>query len=348
MSFRTSNLGRTTWWVPASLLVLLGAVIWVFSTHTSTPELPPPSPQPQPSLPAPPPQAGELENQAQTQRSTVIQPPSHGSVRGRVVAEDWVIWPPGIELQLVPQAGGPPLQTLGVSSDHPRFAFEKVPLDHYRLILTAPDCLKQSLLLTVSADQPDQFFAVPLQPAASIVGQVVDADGRPVAHIPVAARFHSTALGASQVPITTSTGVDGRFKISGLRDGEFEVYVGTFRNPLSEVQIIGISRNAPEAWVSFTVGPMGSATIQINFLDGPEVAATDWRTLRVQAIRQSEGKGFSESLALKKDGSVHFPALPPGDYSFVAYGGPYRHVGRQATVHADMPLTLSIPMRRFP
>lgn len=338
-------------WVPAALLLLLVAMAWVLTSGSGDGAgqaervggLGPDSGATPDSL-----DPGELDPDVRPpDRVEVVQTPTHGKIRGRVVAENWVTWPSGITLSLALQEGGPPLETLGASEEFPQFAFERVPLGNYRLTLTAPDFVEQNLLIAVTALQVDQFMAVPLAPAASIIGTVVDRLGQPVASIPVAATFYSTAPGRSQVPHTTSTDEDGAFRITGLRDGEFEVYVGTFRNPLSEVKVVGIHRGAPEAWVNFVVDAMGSATVQVDFLDGEEVAAQDWRTMRVQAVLDAKEKGFSESLPLNAEGRVRFPALPPGDYSFVAYGGPYRRVSRKASVSTDLPAEITIPMRRY-
>ncbi|MHC4823899.1 MAG: carboxypeptidase-like regulatory domain-containing protein [Planctomycetota bacterium] len=351
MSIRTANLGRTSMWVPTALLLLVVAMAWVLSSGEDTGDAPGEThglsgidsgTVPETLTP------GKLDpSLTPPDRVEVVPTPTHGKIRGRVVAENWVTWPSGITLSLAPQEGGDPLQTLGASKEFPQFAFERVPLGNYRLSLTAPDCVKQNLLVSVTAQQVDQFMAVPLSPAASIRGTVVDRTGHPIASIPVAATLYSTAPGRSQVPYTASTDEDGNFHITGLRDGEFEVYVGTFRNPLSEVKIVGIHRGAPEAWVNFVVDAMGSATVQVDFLDGAEVAAEDWRTMRVQAVLSAESKGFSESMPLNAEGRVVFPALPPGEYSFVAYGGPYRRVSRKASVSPDLPAQVTIPMRRY-
>ncbi|PCJ52083.1 MAG: hypothetical protein COA70_12990 [Planctomycetota bacterium] len=280
-------------------------------------------------------------------RNDLSYQPKFGIIRGRVVAANWVIWPQAITVSLIPQSGGPAIRTAPASEEDPTFNFERVPFDNYTLQLTAAECLDQNLLLTLSAEQNNHFASIGIVPAASVIGLVVDEQGLPVVKIPVAAVFRSDLLGASQVPLMASTDENGQFRISGLRHGEYNIYVGSFRNPLSELKVIGISREAPEAYVSFTVMKMGRATVSVDFLDGPEAAAEDWSAMRIKATRVGEGLGFSESLALGKDGDVHFTALPPGNYSFSAYGGPYRKVIRQASVSADLPTAVTIPMRSF-
>jgi len=351
MPFRTTNRGRTNLWVPGLLLMLALAAFWVLSSDSSigpnqvdVPRLPNSSKQDSDSLT----KGAVLEPvdlAPRPNRDALSYQPKFGVIGGRVVAANWVIWPRSITLSLTPQAGGDAIATAPASEEDPTFTFERIPFGEYTLKLTAPECLDQNLLLTLSVEQNNHFFAVAVVPAASVVGYVRDEQGEPVAHIPVAAVFRSHRPGASQVPLTASTDKDGRFRISGLRDGEFNIYVGSFRNPLSELKVIGISREAPEAYVEFTVKKMGSATVTVNFLDGPQTAQKDWRTMRVQATRTEKGLGFSESLALREDGTVVFTSLPPGDYSFSAYGGPYRKVMRSATVHVETQSFVTIPMR---
>jgi len=353
MPFRSTNLGRTSLWVPGLLLMLAVAVLWVLNTGTSShPDqgsapLTPVSADAQGHEPLESAVLEKVDLPVDPKRNDLGYQPKFGIIRGRVVAANWVTWPGAITLSLMPQSGGPPIRTAPASEENPTFTFERVPFGNYTLKLTAAECLEQNLLLTLSVEQNNHFASIAIVPAASVIGVVVDEQGLPVVKIPVAAVFRSDLLGASQVPLMASTDENGQFRITGLRDGEYNIYVGSFRNPLSELKVIGISRQAPEAYVSFTVTKMGRATVSVDFLDGPQAAAEDWAAMRVQATRMGEGLGFSESLALGEDGLVHFTALPPGNYSFSAYGGPYRKVLRQASVSADSPTAVTIPMRSF-
>lgn len=353
MPFRSTNLGRTSLWVPGLLLMLVVAVFWVLTSGTNeNPEHGngPLSANQESSIDREPIASAVLEKvdlPKDPVRDDLSYQPKFGIVRGRVVAAHWVIWPRAITVSLISQSGGEVIGTAPASEEAPTFHFERVPFGNYTLKLTAAECLDQELLLTLSPEQNNHFTSIAVVPAASVIGVVVDEMGQPVEKIPVAVVLRSKNLGASQVPLTSLTDENGQFRITGLRDGEFNVYVGSFRNPLSEIQVIGISREAPEAYVSFTVTKMGRATVTVNFLDRTEAAAEDWLTMRVLATRSGEGLGFSESLPLGEDGKVVFTALPPGNYSFSAYGGPYRKVIRQASVNADSPTAVTIPMRRF-
>ncbi|MDA0667870.1 MAG: carboxypeptidase-like regulatory domain-containing protein [Planctomycetota bacterium] len=353
MPFRSTNLGRTNLWVPSLLLMLAVAVFWVLTSDPN--ENPDPakgrsSSQRESSLELEPIASAVLEKvdlPLDPVRDDLSYQPKFGIVRGRVVAAHWVIWPQAITVSLIPQSGGEAIGISPASEEAPTFRFERVPFGNYTLKLTATECLDQELLLTLSPEQNNHFASIAVVPAASVIGVVVDEMNQPVEKIPVAVVLRSNNPGASQVPLTSLTDENGQFRITGLRDGEFNVYVGSFRNPLSEIQVIGISREAPEAYVSFTVTKMGRATVTVDFLDGTEAAAEDWLTMRVLATRSGEGLGFSGSLPLGENGQVVFTALPPGNYSFSAYGGPYRKVIRQASVNADSPTAVTIPMRRF-
>ena len=353
MPLRTSNQGRTALWVPGLLLMLAVAVAWVWNSGTESVE-PEPTDSP-PEIERGPSDIdfspGELEVDPlagqRTETADIPEMPRFGVVQGRVTSAKWFAWPAGIELKLTDQADGALIAFTGASEELPRFRFEDVPYGNYRLTITAPECVEQSLLLTVSAEQRDQFLAVPLVAAASITGTVRDSFGKPVAQIPVAAIFHSTAPGRNQVPFVAKTDEEGNFRITGLRDGEWEVYVGSGRNPLSEVKILGISREAPEAWADFVIPQMGTAVVTVDFLDGEEAAAEDWKSMKVQAVLQGGERGYNESFPLRIDGTVRFSALPHGDYQFVAFGGPYRRVMRKATVTLGQPTKVTIPMRRY-
>lgn len=339
--------------MPGLLLVLAVAVLWVWSSGSGSGEPEPTDTigQEGPGFPDIDVIPGQLEvDEGVRQRAEatgVPQPPRFGVVQGRVTAANWVVWPAGIEIRLLSQEDGTQIGLAGPSEEAPRFRFERVPFGHYRLTIQAPECVEQSLLVTISAEQRDQFLAVPLIPAASIVGTVRDEVGKPVAKMPVAALFHSDAPGRSQVPRVATTDEQGNYRITGLRDGQWEVYVGSGRHPLSEVKVLGISREAPEAWADFVVPVMGSAAVVVDFLDGPEVAAEDWKSMKIQAVLQGGERGFNESLPLRADGSAYFPALPEGTYQFVAFGGPYRRVMREAAVAPEVPAKVTIPMRRY-
>lgn len=350
---RTSNLGRTALWVPGLLLLLAMAVGWVWFGGAGSDEPEPPGPYGEGSLD---PsdigvQQAELEVdegvRERAEASEIPELPRFGVVQGRVTAARWVTWPAGIELRLLDQADGSEFALTSASEEQPRFRYERVPYGNYRLTIQAPECVEQSILLTVSAQQRDQFLAIPLVPAASIVGSVTDELGKPVAKMPVAAVFHSQEPGRNQVPYLGMTDEEGKYRITGLRDGEWKVYVGSARHPLSEERVLGISREAPEAWADFVIAPMGSATITVDFLDGAEAAAEDWKSMKVQAVLQGGERGFNESLPLRADGSVRFPALPTGQYQFIAFGGPYRRVMREAVVTPEMAASITIPMRRY-
>ncbi|MGB0684745.1 MAG: hypothetical protein ACPGQD_00940, partial [Planctomycetota bacterium] len=68
--------------------------------------------------------------------------------------------------------------------------------------------------------------------------------------------------------------------------------------------------------------------------------------VRVQAdATAGEARGFSLSMNLDAEGLARFPALPPGDYAFTAYGGPYRRVLRSGAVVAGQEVQVTVPLR---
>jgi len=291
------------------------------------------------------------------QQETVFQGPpdrvyvssgaSAGTVRGRVVAENWVVWPHALELALESQASGEVLQRRGANQEEPNFEFDPVPFGDYRLRLIADDCLDQALLLTLSAQSTDQHLAVPLIPAAKLLGHVQDTLGQGVPGLPVIAVRRPDKPGHRSVPFQGLTEENGDFTLHGLQPGTYDVMAGSQLQPLGTPQVAHLLDQAGEAWVTLEVPPLGSALITIDFKDGDTARERDSALLRVQAVADGAGSGpgLQLSLPLTADGSVRFPALPPGTYSFTAYGGPYRRTMRHGTVAAGVELQLSIPMR---
>lgn len=271
---------------------------------------------------------------------------SAGTIRGRVVAETWVVWPRGVTLTIEKQAGGEVLQTRGASREEPNFEFEPIPFGNYRLRLQADDCVPQALLLTLSPESTDQHLAVPLIPAARLLGTVKDATGQAVGGLPVVAVRRPEQPGFRSVPSTTLSLEDGSFAIEGLRPGTYDVMAGNQLTPFGEPHVAYIKDQAGEAWVALEVPPLGRALVTVDFLDGEEARARDWRLVRVQAdATAGEARGFSLSVNLDAEGIARFPALPPGDYAFTAYGGPYRRVLRSGAVVAGLEVQVTVPLR---
>lgn len=271
---------------------------------------------------------------------------SNGTIRGRVVAETWVVWPHAMRLTLERQDTREVLQERGASQTEPGFEFEPVPFGNYRLRLQADDCLEQSFLLTLSPESTDHHMAVPLIPSGRIVGRVLSTFSEGVGGLPVVAIRRPDKPGHRSVPTTSLSLEDGSFRIEGLQPGTYDVMAGNQLRPIGEVHVAHLASQAGEAWVTLEVPPLGRAVVTLDFKEGDKARERDWKLLRIQAdATAGEGKGFSLSLPVQEDGTATFAALPPGDYAFTAYGGPYRRTMRRGAVAAAQEVAVSIPVR---
>ena len=354
MCFRTKNRGRTNLLIPGLLLLLLLVGGWILVPKPSNPSNSSPN-ELQPSSVGTSSSSPEelevvtLEGEARPPRTVrEIQPPTIGSVRGKVHSESWVEWPRSILVELSLQATGQVLHSQGVNQEDPEFSFPKVDFGDYRLTLTAEGMLETNVLLTLSANSANQNMYLPLQPAASVHGTVRDTNGKPVQEIQVTAILRSEVAGRYHEPLTATTDAQGHYRIHGLRPNrEYDVFVGTFGNPIGATKTVGVSKFAPEAWSDFEIPPMGRAVITIDFADGNAVRDEFGKSLRVLAQKEGGDRGYSQSLPLSEDWTATFPALPPGQYSFSVYGGAFRRMIRSAGVSSAYETTLTIPVHHL-
>lgn len=354
MCFRTKNHGRTNLLVPGLLLLLAMAAAWILipgpsqesgnsgnGQHTllvgasgTTPE----------GF-----EEANLEGEARAGMPVrQAQLPLFGSVRGKVHADSWVEWPPSILVELSLQDTGQVFHSQGVNQEEPDFNFPQVEFGNYRLTLTATGALETNVLLTISPTSSNQHMYLPLQPAASVHGVVRNAEGQPVAEIQVTAILRSETAGRYHEPLVALTDAAGAYFIGGLRPGrEYDVFVGTFGNPVGATKAVGVSKYAPDAWADFEIPMMGRAVITIDFADGKEVRDEFGKVLRVLAQKEGGEKGYSQSVALSDSWQALFPALPPGEYSFSVYGGSFRRVIKSAGVSSQYETALTIAVHHL-
>ena len=354
MCFRTKNHGRTNLLVPGLLLLLAVVAAWILIPDPSNQSENSGNGQHTPSVGgsgsgSEVPEDANLEGNAREDLPTrEAQLPLIGSVRGKVHADTWVEWPPQILIELSLQESGQVLHSQGINQEEPDFNFPKVEFGNYRLTLTAPGALETNVLLTISPRSPSQHMYLPLQPAASVHGVVRNAEGKPVAEIQVTAILRSEAPGRYHEPLVTLTDAAGAYFLGGLRPGsEYEIFVGTFGNPVSATKTVGVTKYAPDAWADFEIPLMGRAVITIDFADGKEVRDEFGKVLRVLAQKEGGDKGYSQSVALSDSWQALFPALPPGEYSFSVYGGSFRRVIKSAGVSSQYETTLTIPVHHL-
>ena len=354
MSFRTKNHGRTNLLVPGLLLLLGVVAAWILlKDRPDSPD--PANNDPSTTL------VGTDETAAKGLEEATLEgyvPPTTptrdeqlpiiGNVSGKVHAEAWVEWPSGILVGLELQKTGQVMHSQGISQEDPSFRFDKVEFENYRLTVTGPGMLKTAIPITVSATTANQNIYIPLQPAASVHGTVKNSDGIAVPEIQVTAIMVTDKPGFYHEPLVSRTDAAGAYLIDGLRPGrEYNVFVGTFGNPIGITKTVGVSKYAPKAWADFEIPLMGRAVITIDFADGQEVRDEFGKVLRVMAQQEGGESGYSQSLSLSDEWTATFAALPPGEYSFSVYGGSFRRVIKSAGVSHKWETTLTIPVHHL-
>lgn len=328
------------------------------------------SPQPVPGAPVapvaqasgepqePPPAAGLAEDVdppvPPLEPDPVVYPPDHvrdgrtatdSTLRGLVVAAREVPFPLQASLELMPQAesaGGAP-RSVVLDAQHRDFRFDAVPFGDWKLRLTAPGYQEYEALITTTAEDCDQYLVLPLQFANRIRGRVFDAAGRPVAAILVCAeRVPDDASQAAPVLRGVSDEL-GQFQVEGVSQGRYRVYAGEARSPLSpakEVQMVGA-----EGWIDLVVPVTGAASVLLS----DSTSGNPLAEVKVVATREnSTESGYSANGVSSADGRVTFAHLPPGEYSFTAYGAERRRSVARASVEADQVTQVPISMQALP
>lgn len=352
--------GRTFGWVPLLLLVAAVSVLWVLMPHQEDDaDRSGVAPDSGTGAEAGGPGAGTFEGDPRvatggTPRDpNVVHPPdrvyvssgtTEGLIRGRVLLLPGLEWPRTVTLTLSTQGEGTMLQVLSAGEESTDFRFDPVPFGDYRLAVSADGFQDHAHLLTVSDRTPDLYQQVVLEPDARAIGVVRDVQGRPVVDVPVTV-IPWTEPPRSGVPRTARTVAEGAYEISGLAPGEYEVFPGTLRHPLGDAKRILITPSAREGWAELVVPELGAA--RVTLVD--EAGGNDLSEVRVQAtLRGEPGRpGYTESVTADADGAARFPALPPGDYAFQAYGGVFRRTGGNATVHAGAEAEVTIALLPF-
>ena len=273
---------------------------------------------------------------------------NRGTIRGRVTAAKWVPW------RVVLKQDGKGELDFVVSQTKPTFRFDSLEIGSYELRLAADGYRPMVQTIRVRENKLEGFFALPLLTDNQIEGIVRDLHGLLVPGMLV------TAVPVTDDPSVRLTGHpartddEGHFIMKGLRPGTWRVYPGERRNPLGEGQVIELSEGMREAWVNIEVPRFGSATVTLVSSDGRELP----KGLRVMAMRDSRKSGpLPDSLQNSKShtatsanddqGVAHFSHLPPGQYTFTAFGAKYRRTIQRGAVREGEISEVVIEMRAY-
>jgi len=359
--------GRVPAWLPLLLVLVAAAVLWVLvpavvgsgsdtddglDSDAGAPRFTDPADGPRPGTYDPDQAVPEIQGPVQVgvvppDRAYVSSGATEGTIRGRVLVSPGSDWPATVTLTLAPQDESRTLQLISVAAAEPDFRFRAVPFGSYRLRVQADGFQDYAVLLTLSDSTTDLYQQLPLQPDARAFGTVRDTEGRPVVGVAVTV-LPVTDPPRSGIPRTARSGEDGAYEVRGLPPGDYEIFPGTLAYPLGESARILITASAREGWADLEAPAMGSALVKL-VLEGGDEEQADWSSVRVEAARVGGGAGlgWTESVAVAADGTASFPALPPGDYRFQAYGGSFRRVMRPATVLTGRQTDVEVPVRPF-
>ena len=248
----------------------------------------------------------------------------------------------GATVSLQPQPGNPaPKRDLHLGREV-NFQFLKVPAGNWILEATAVGCKDFRGLYTFKDDGSRHHLLVPFELDAYIRGRVVDSSGLPLEGLEVAALRIVEDKTLAITPRTAICGSDGLFSIRNISQGPYRVIPGGTRYPAGEEKEVQLA--GQEAWVDFILPAAGSALVQVlartdqKPLSGLTVTA---RRVRAPTSKQTQF-GHTSSVRTDKEGKALIPYLPPGEYSFSAFGSRWRRRVERASVRSGIQTQLVI------
>jgi hypothetical protein len=278
----------------------------------------------------------------------ILRIPTTGTIRGRVTSEEWAMWPSEVVIELLNRKNNELIRSYACRRGENKFVFDNLDFGKYRLRLVGDRILPFAIDASISASNPHLIQNLSLKNSASVTGYVHDTAGNPAADVQIVAQFQHKIEGYYSPPLITNTNESGYFEIQGLRPGQHQVYVGAEKSPLSKVEKINISENAPQAYLQFTINQFGTASIKVKIINTNSGVdhASEYKKVRVSAERLGSEPKFLLSVELNQDGVAHFNALPPGRYAFTAYGGGYRRTIQSASIVTSQNTGTTIQLRK--
>ena len=265
-------------------------------------------------------------------------------VRGRILIPDWAPDVGAVSVTLSPQSGDGETLTRTLLRPERDFNFPGLAFGSWSLQATAAEFRTGKILLTTSTQVPDHFITLPLEPDTVILGQVLDQVGARVIGISVHARMIPDEGEANHLPVATATTEeDGFFRLTGLRQGLWEVSPGTPRNPLADPLRLHLA--GPEARLDLRVGILGTARIAV--LEKKSLARIEAARIVPRLVHGSTNRaGHGASATTGEDGMAILPHLPAGDYVFTIFAPDHRRTVLRGRVEAGATLELGIHLPR--
>jgi len=327
------------------LLILgLGLYFWWSAPQTV---LPPALPIP-PAVESQPPRGPELAKPNAEQLASdhydreILPGLTRATLVGLLSAPRWVTFPDSVTVHLNPQPGNPAkAQRASSSGGNRQIHFSHVPLGNWRLVMDPEGFEKVEMVLTITARDLSPRVVLPLSEARYLRGTVKDSYGNPLEGMVVHAAPLEPIKGYSVRRSRTLTKADGTFAIKGLPANAYQVQCGEYSFPLGEAQELQLL--GKEGWVELIAPDLGHL----------KAALTDERTkqpinkgqVMVQRVGGTGYLGHAARQTIRKDGTVNFRHLPPGEYSLTVFSRIWHRRVQRCHVQVGQTTQLKISLK---
>jgi hypothetical protein len=248
-------------------------------------------------------------------------PGTPGSIRGQIEVPAGVPFPSAWTLSIRPSRslfsqGASAPQTLEFSGETRQFHIESLSAAGYDLFAEAPGLVSRVSPVLLSGHALHPFVVLRLDPTGFLEGDVVDAAGAAIQHLPVQLQRHGAT-----VPVKTRTDALGRFYFEDVREGLYALRLGEGQNPM--VQQRKLHFHPPSMRVpTFEVPLLGQLDVR--------VVDTALRPVEGARVQGSAKTGGYFDFHADAEGRGYAHLLPEGRYRIYAQ---HKTAGRgQATL----------------
>ncbi len=239
--------------------------------------------------------------------------------------------------QIVVQRAGSPWFASTVSRQNGSFHLDGLPRDRrLTMVVSADHYLPQTLPVTTGED--NHQLTVELVSGAQIVGQVLEPSGGSAS----GASVQANATGSNRRFEATSKSVfadaDGRFEITGLRPGEYEVTAHSTEARANPV--LRDLRGATMTEVVLQLEPRATIEVAVTDHEGVPVGGAGVRSFALESTPTSGSDRRAAFRSTDRSGLATIGPLDPGSYSVKAMHPDFETV--ETTVEIVGPVALSL------
>lgn len=236
----------------------------------------------------------------------------------------------------------------GRTDNEGNYELRNVPTGNYFIAASAPgfvsgkenDFLAKLRFVTVVGGNPLNPFNFDLVRESVITGTVTDADGKPLAGIPITLATDAIPVGSGPPRYAANLRTDGqgRYRISGMPAGKYRVAAGhwpllhgTLNGGLAyrrvfysktfdeaEARILDVGVGSEVTGIDFNLGqPARTFTVRARIVDdrtGKPVAEVGYNLAAYLNGKRIGGRGGGENKSNNR-GEIAFENIPPGEYS---------------------------------